>query len=151
MITLKPEEVLVSNWEGEKPNGGMWVHQPPKGVIVHHKPTNTEVRIDKHKSQHKNKHEAFTILRDLLTPFEKGDEIITPNGVGEVFSSGAGTICYYCYEAGRELTALINDVAHTEKGFAYKMREKLLNELKVLEDNYNSERDELVRELKKYD
>lgn len=120
---IKPCDLIVSIIPDK--NKGSWSFRTPVGISIYHKPSDISVNVDKHRSQHKNKHEALIILKDLLTEFSKGDIIVTECGIGEVrsvFKCDDRVAVSYLNEEGYLDYDFTDNVAHSEEGYEYKHR-----------------------------
>lgn len=137
LTEIKPEDLIIQNFP--HPVGG-FCHNVEKGVTVHHKPTNTTIDVDRHRSQHRNKNECIIILQDLLTEFKVGDIVVTPKGICEVFDIGEVNDIYCVDEEGKHIPQTYTQlIAHTEEGYRYKHKLILEEEIKTLQDDYNRE------------
>lgn len=63
-ITLDPADLLIDSFP-RTPAGGMHVGMPV-GVYLKHKPSGMAVIVDNHRSQHRNRDEAYRQLAFLL-------------------------------------------------------------------------------------
>ena len=64
---LKPEDL---RWVDESPKSGMIVGDMSPKVVVEHVPTGVIVRVDRHRSPHKNRDEALSILEKIVKEIE---------------------------------------------------------------------------------
>lgn len=149
MFEFKAEDIHISLYNTERK--GSWdTNHYDRGVTVIHLPTGTKVSVDRHKSQHKNRHEATIILKDLLTPFKTGDTVFTEGGLLVIDDSidydslGCGIFTF----KSEPVQQHESEVAHTKEGYRYKNLLILKEHLEVLENGYYNDRDILMEEIK---
>lgn len=88
------------------------------GVRVFHKPSNLDISVDLHRSQHKNKDACINIIKDLLTDVTEGDIVYSDGKVAMIIDKGFN-VCTVEYEDGKKQTKYIDHVAHTKDGYIY--------------------------------
>lgn len=143
MIELKPEDLHVSLYNTERK--GSWdTSHYERGVTVIYLPTGTKVSVERHRSQHKNKHEAITILQDLVTPIELGDRVFTHLGENTIIEVIGGGM--YRIEDGINLV-VENLIAHTEIGYNYKTCLSIRKYLKQREDEFHEYQERTLKRI----
>ena len=66
-MEIKPEDIRITICNADhQTNLGGWSLGLPVGIALFHIPTKTYIECKKHRSQHKNKAEAFDELERLL-------------------------------------------------------------------------------------
>ncbi len=110
MYEINPQDLIITTYSVTL-NGG-FIHRPESGIKIYHKPTQLEVAIDKHRSQHRNTGLCIKILQDLLTDFTEGDIVVTRKGVGEITDFDHDSVTCKL-EDGRGFTDFDDRVFHT--------------------------------------
>ena len=143
MIEFKPEDLHVSLYTPS--SRGNWnTSDHDTGVTIVHLPTGTKVSVERTKSQHKNKHEAISILQDLSTPFSIGDEIYTVWGKVTINAVDGGGI----YHAGAlNFFVLDSQIAHTELGYNYKNCLNIKRQINEKEQEFLEYRDKCLKRI----
>ena len=150
MVNLEPKDIHISSYN-TKPQGSWDRSHYERGVTVIHLPTGIKVSIEQHKSQHKNRSEAITVLRDLVTPFNTGDIVFALGIESEIMDNigydylGGGTFVFY-NDIG---IVHESEVSHTKVGYIYKMTKVLEEKLCKLEEGYCNEIDIITEQIKK--
>ena len=148
MIEFKPEDFHVSLYT-TKARGNWNTSDHDTGVTIIYLPTGTKVSVERTKSQHKNKHEAMTILQDLVTPFQESD--IVWNGREHVLLTSVRKHSHTCTVLGpdgRESHTRFLKIGHTKLGYLYKQIENLKDDLSVVEEGYYNDRDLILESIR---
>ena len=141
LTEIDPKDLIVQHLPPK--NAGGWNIGNSTGVRLYHKPSDITIEMDVHRSQHRNKHEALTVLRDLLTEFKEGDVIVYgKDHIGEVVDVEDDG-CSYKTEDGVEVYDFFEYIAHTEEGCKYKQRLIILDNIAYFKEKV----DELEKRL----
>jgi len=148
MIEFKPEDLCISLYNTERK--GSWdTSHYDRGVTIIHLPTGTKVSVGRTKSQHKNRHEAITILQDLVTPFQESD--IVWNGREHILLTSVRKpfqTCTVLGSDGSESQVGFSEISHTKLGYLYKQVENLKEGLSVVEERYYNDRDLILESIR---
>lgn len=146
MIEIKPQDLIITTYSEQRQGG--WAIGNDQGIKLYHKPSGIEVCSSSHRSQHRNKDECVTILKDLLTPFKEGDIIVSESGIGEI-TKCVEDACFFVVEDETGRFSSFTCVAHTEEGFRYKLEAHIKDLMEIETEKYNSKMAKLRARLPK--